>query len=142
MTDTLILLSAITILLLISGVHFYWAFGGTWGSSVVLPQKEGGEQPIFTPRVFETVSVAILILAACCILLIQANMVPFFQANFFSEVGSYIVASVFVLRAIGDFKYLGFFKRIRQTKFAKYDTKYFSPLCLYLALSFVVAVIF
>jgi hypothetical protein len=34
------------------------------------------------------------------------------------------------LRAIGDFNYVGFFKKIKHTKFGKNDTKYFSPLCL------------
>ncbi|WP_281635816.1 DUF3995 domain-containing protein [Flavobacterium marginilacus] len=34
------------------------------------------------------------------------------------------------MRAIGDFNYVGFFKKIKLAKFGKNDTKYFSPLCL------------
>ena len=37
-------------------------------------------------------------------------------------------------RAIGDFKYVGFFKRVRGSKFARMDTLVYSPLCLLLAL--------
>jgi hypothetical protein len=37
------------------------------------------------------------------------------------------------LRAIGDFRYVGFFKRIRDSKFARLDTLAYSPLCAALA---------
>jgi hypothetical protein len=44
------------------------------------------------------------------------------------------------LRAIGDFHLIGFFKRVRGTRFASLDTAVYSPLCLALALGvFVVA---
>jgi hypothetical protein len=36
-------------------------------------------------------------------------------------------------RAIGEFKYVGFFKRVRDSKFARLDTLLYSPLCLLLA---------
>jgi hypothetical protein len=38
-----------------------------------------------------------------------------------------------VARAIGEFKYLGFFKRVTGSKFARLDTLLYSPLCLLLA---------
>jgi Protein of unknown function (DUF3995) len=36
-------------------------------------------------------------------------------------------------RAIGEFRYVGFFKRVRGTRFAQLDTLVYSPLCLLLA---------
>jgi hypothetical protein len=36
-------------------------------------------------------------------------------------------------RAIGEFKYVGFFKRVRGSRFARRDTLLYSPLCLWLA---------
>ncbi|WP_082994808.1 MULTISPECIES: DUF3995 domain-containing protein [Aquimarina] len=36
----------------------------------------------------------------------------------------------FYTQSFGDFKYVGFFKRIKQTKFGRLDTMFFSPLCL------------
>jgi hypothetical protein len=42
---------------------------------------------------------------------------------------------VFMLRAIGDFKYIGFFKQVKGTGFASLDTLFFSPLCLFIALA-------
>jgi hypothetical protein len=50
--------------------------------------------------------------------------------------------TLFILRAIGDFKYLGFFKKIKNTKFGQNDTKYFAPLCLIIGiLTLLVAVL-
>jgi hypothetical protein len=31
---------------------------------------------------------------------------------------------------MGEFNYVGFFKKVKDTEFAKWDTKLFSPLCL------------
>ncbi len=43
------------------------------------------------------------------------------------------LAAIFVLRAVGDFHYVGFFKRVRGSVFARRDTWVFSPLCVVLA---------
>lgn len=48
--------------------------------------------------------------------------------------GSLVIAAVFLLRAIGDFKFVGFFKTINETQFAINDTQIFSPFCLLIAL--------
>ena len=45
----------------------------------------------------------------------------------------YALALALFARAIGDFKYVGFFKRVRDSRFAGLDTLLFSPLCLLLA---------
>jgi hypothetical protein len=44
--------------------------------------------------------------------------------------GYWFIPSVFILRAIGEFNYVGFFKKIKHTEFAKADSKIFSPLSL------------
>ena len=44
-----------------------------------------------------------------------------------------IVTGLFFLRAIGEFRYVGFFKRVRDTAFAKADTRFYSPLCVFIA---------
>jgi hypothetical protein len=46
-----------------------------------------------------------------------------------------VLGAVFVLRAIGERKLVGFFKRVRGTAFARWDTWLFSPLCLALGVS-------
>lgn len=48
---------------------------------------------------------------------------------------AWILAAVMLLRSIGDFRYVGFFKRERAGRFAELDTRFYSPLCLLLALA-------
>jgi hypothetical protein len=51
----------------------------------------------------------------------------------FVPAGIWFVAGIFLLRAIGDFHYIGFFKQVRDSRFARLDTLVYSPLCLLLA---------
>lgn len=46
----------------------------------------------------------------------------------------WVIPSIFLLRAMGDFKYVGFFKKVKDTKFGQKDSQIFSPLCLMIAL--------
>ena len=54
---------------------------------------------------------------------------PFVPA-WLSRYGLWLLAGVFLLRAIGDFRYVGFTKKVRATRFAQLDTRFYSPLCL------------
>ncbi len=128
------------LLIALSYIHVYWAFGGRWGGAAAVPIKPGGEA-LFRPRTTETIAVAVLLLIACVSLLIQAGIARFMDANSYIRVICVLCAAVFFLRAIGEFKYLGFFKRVKNTKFAVNDTKYYSPLCLFLSLAYLVALI-
>jgi len=49
------------------------------------------------------------------------------------NLGYWSIPTLFLIRRIGDFKHAGFFKKVKDTKFGKADTKYFSPLCLFVA---------
>ena len=44
--------------------------------------------------------------------------------------GNFAIGIVFLIRAIGDFKYVGFFKKVKGSLFAENDSRYYSPLCL------------
>ncbi len=46
-----------------------------------------------------------------------------------------VIGALFVLRAIGEFRLVGFFKRVRGTAFARWDTALFSPLSLAIGLA-------
>jgi hypothetical protein len=48
--------------------------------------------------------------------------------------GTLIIAIIFLVRAIGDFKFIGFFKTVKWTRFGMNDTNFFSPLCLLISL--------
>jgi glucan phosphoethanolaminetransferase (alkaline phosphatase superfamily) len=126
---TVIAILLFLIFLFISAIHFYWAFGGTWGSDSVIPTKENKEK-VFDPSVFATILVAVGVLFFGLFILVKSGLLAFNSAMWLNQYGLWIIASIFTIRAIGDFKYVGFFKKIKQTKFGKNDSKYFSPLCL------------
>jgi hypothetical protein len=64
----------------------------------------------------------------------QLGLVSTGLPSWLFEWGTRVLAAVFFLRAIGEFRLVGFFKRVRNTRFARWDTLLFSPLCLFMAL--------
>jgi hypothetical protein len=124
-------LSTVSLIGIISILHVYWAYGGRWGTHAVIPSRAGEYKPAFVPGRLGTLFVAMLLLVVCFILLVQGGFVAYFVPNTLTRVGCFVCAAVFFLRAIGDFKHVGFFKNINHTSFAKNDTWLYSPLCLY-----------
>jgi Protein of unknown function (DUF3995) len=118
----------------LSALHVYWAVGGRRGASVVVPERQDG-RPTFRPRPVSTLVVAALLLLSAVLVLERAAVGPGLVPARLTVWGVWGLAAVVTLRAIGDFKYVGFFKRRRGTRFATHDTRYFSPLALALGLS-------
>jgi hypothetical protein len=48
---------------------------------------------------------------------------------------AYVLALVFALRAMGDFRFVGFFKSMGDEPFRSWDTWLYSPLCLAIAVA-------
>jgi hypothetical protein len=120
----------IAIFLFLSGLHFYWGFGGKWGSRDVIPTKDDN-QPVAMPGVIPTFIVAFGLLVFGFVVLVNTVelKIPFLP-NFLYTSGLWIIAGIFILRAIGEFNYIGFFKKHKNSKFGQKDTKIYSPLCL------------
>ncbi|MDM5248675.1 DUF3995 domain-containing protein [Lysinibacillus sp. G4S2] len=133
-----VILVAVGLLWFISLLHIYWAFGGRWGSAAAIPVREGEHKPAFTPRKWGTLLVAILIFMASVVLVVQGGYLQGYQANGLSKIGSVVCAFVFIIRAVGDFKYVGFFKKIKHSQFARYDTWFYSPLCLFFGIVYII----
>ncbi len=107
--------------------HLYWVGGGQRGLALALPQRDG--RALFTPAKAGTLAVALLLFAAA---LLVVGAVADWTAPFPGWVyrrGALAVAVVLLLRALGDFRLVGFAKRVRGTPFARWDTALFSPLC-------------
>ncbi|MFI5399704.1 MAG: DUF3995 domain-containing protein [SAR324 cluster bacterium] len=121
-------------------LHVYWALGGGWGADAALPTHGSlpGSPPRFTLPVtpISTFLVAVLLFLAAGIVLGRAdllsNAAP--ATHWIFVVGTWVLAALFLVRAIGEFRYVGFFKRVRNTEFGRWDTWLFSPLCLIIAL--------
>jgi Protein of unknown function (DUF3995) len=115
-------------------LHFYWAAGGRTGRGVAVPELRG--RPAFQPGPLACILVGMLLLAAALVLLGRSGAVaaPLPFPPWIFGAGSWTIAAVFALRAIGDFQYFGFFRRVTGTPFAHNDALFYTPLCLALAI--------
>lgn len=117
------------ILFILGVLHFYWAIGGKWAFEDSLPHKETGER-VLNPKAFECIIVAIMLIAFGFFVLVKFKIILFDLPIWLNLYGLYVLSFVFILRAIGDFKYVGFFKKIKKTTFGRLDSNLYSPLCL------------
>jgi Protein of unknown function (DUF3995) len=127
--------AAILILVVLAGVHIYWAVGGKAGKGAAIPSKNG--RPVLMPGPTTTLLVALGLFAIAALLAVQIGwfaLPAFPYQHDLVQVAVWLIATVFALRAIGDFRYVGFFKRVRDGRFARLDTFAYSPLCAGLAL--------
>ena len=129
------------ITLVIAGVfHFYWGFGGTFGLDKVLPTKDEKDldgKDLFKPGKILTIIVGFIILSFAWVAYVlnfkDLSMIPYSEQIVYA---GWFLSGVFALRSIGDFYVVGLFKKIKSTKFAEFDTKYFIPLTSYWAITF------
>jgi len=110
--------------------HFYMA--AVPGSSAgAVPSVEG--KRLFTPTRQATVAVGVVLLVCAALVAATAGMISVGLPPIALSWLSYALAAGLLARAVGEFKYVGFFKRVRGTKFALLDTMVYSPLCLLLS---------
>ncbi len=119
------------VFLILATIHLSWAIGSTWGLESALPSDTAGEK-VFTPSASMTLLVALGLLI--CAFMYFINPEPGNPKNWIFEWGRLIIPILFFFRAIGDFKYVGLTKKIKETRFAQMDTKYFTPICLAISL--------
>ena len=110
-------------------IHFNWLFGGKFGFAESLPTNENGER-VLNPKKIDSALVGLGLTAFGLFYILQSDLTPYNVSEWITEYAGWIIPAIFLLRAIGEFKYIGFFKRIKKTEFGKLDTKFFSPLCL------------
>ncbi|WP_117885334.1 DUF3995 domain-containing protein [Aureibaculum luteum] len=110
-------------------IHFNWAIGGKLGFSVTLPTKENGER-IINPKKIDSAIVGIGLTSFGVFYVFKSGLIESNLPEWTIKFGSWIIPILFLLRAIGEFRYIGFFKSVKGTDFGKLDTKFFSPLCL------------
>lgn len=125
------------VFLFLSGIHVYWALGGRWGSKAVFPTKDEHTKPQM-PGPAPTLIVAAGLLVIGLFILLKAGFLRIAIPVWLHNNGLWILAGIFILRAIGDFNYVGFFKKIKHTLFGQHDTKYYAPLCLLLGILIII----
>lgn len=129
---TLLAIAGATIFTLLALLHVTWAFSDRAPGAVV-PTRHDGE-PLFRPSRAQTLAVAAALTLAAYIVLERGGPGPGWLPPWARAVGAWGLAMAMLARGIGDFRYVGLFKRHRDSAFARQDTRLFTPLVLVLAL--------
>jgi hypothetical protein len=132
------LIVALAIIAFAAGFHLHWALGGGLGYSVSLPKGTDGE-PVMNHRLgwwrpaAGAVALGLTLLAALALAAAGKLALPLPLGMTRSLL--VLVGGAFILRAFVPTPWTGFFKRIRGTRWARYDTWLYSPLFLILGLA-------
>lgn len=125
-------LTAAFIFFLASAVHTYWALRPSpKGTSTALPSL--ANRAAFRPSRKLTLLVAFG-LSVCGLLLLGklAYLGTILPSKFYNY-ALQLLTLILIFRVIGDFRFIGIFKKIKDTPFARMDTLVYIPLCLILA---------
>jgi hypothetical protein len=131
----MILCLFLSVIFFVLGVmHIHWFFGGTFGFAQSLPTKLTGER-VLNPKKIDSAIVGFGLISFSVLYLIKAEVIRLNLSHNLLEYTSWIISSIFILRAIGEFKYVGFFKKVKTTTFGKLDTYFFSPICFIIGIT-------
>lgn len=122
-----------TIFLLLGALHFYWVLGYKWALDVVVPSKPTGEKM----RNSSAAASMVVGFGLCMIAVVHLANARLWLTEFPQRIkySTLAIAIIFLLRTMGDFKWVGLFKKVTTTPFAKKDTRYYVPLCFFLSAS-------
>jgi hypothetical protein len=133
----MLLLPALAIIAFAASFHFYWAVGGRVGYSVSLPQRADGT-PVLAHRLSwwrpAAGAVGLCLLALAWLLLGHARHLPLPLPPELVRGALIAVGAAFAARTLVPNPWVGFFKFRRGTRWARYDTRLYSPLFLLLGI--------
>jgi len=114
--------------LAISLLHVFWALGGKFGIVAAIPSSNG--RFVFQPGRVVTLSVAVVIAGCSAMLYVWTGMLPLHLPHASLRVAVGLLGIVMIARAIGDFRYVGLFKVVRRSAFARMDQWFYTPFCV------------
>lgn len=126
------------IFIFLSLLHGYWALGGKWAIEKTIPtrfQDSFFDQNNHLKIVMATFVVAAGLMALAIMVAGYIGKVNIPVNAELLRIGLILAAIVFLIRSIGNFKDIGFFKSDRTGEFGYWDSKLYSPLCLFFSLS-------
>src|SRR5712671_2837820 len=112
--------------------HFYMAFAPASIERGAVPTIEG--KPLFVPSAKATVAVGVVLLLFAALVAATSGVVSVGLPKLLLSWLCYALALGLLARAVGEFRYVGFFKRVRGSRFARLDTYVYSPFCLLLSI--------
>ncbi|MFD6136242.1 DUF3995 domain-containing protein [Isoptericola sp. NPDC056618] len=115
--------AAVLAALVAAGFHAAWAVGATAGAGRVLPQRRGTREPVVRPGPLATLAVVVALVAYAAVVVALALGA---DGGWWRGLG---VAALVVLlaRVVGDGRYVGVSKRVRGTRFARADDRWWTP---------------
>ncbi|WP_420317476.1 DUF3995 domain-containing protein [Ekhidna sp.] len=113
---------------LLATLHFAWALGMKWGFDASLPTNENGEK-VLNPKRRDSliVGVGLILFSIYYFSKFQGSQLT--PNDTIDTIISWIIPSLFLLRCIGDAKFIGVFKKVKSTQFGKLDSQLIIPLC-------------
>jgi hypothetical protein len=114
----------------LSIVHFFWTFSGEGVPSYAVPFGNTENKP--SRALTMLISIGFL-----CATFVVLGHIGIFELPLFFEIfryGIWVVGALFLWRIIGDFRYFGIFKSVKNTKFTVWDNWFYIPLSLLIAL--------
>ena len=135
------LIVALAILAFAAAFHLHWALGGQLGFSVSLPQRPDGD-PVMAHRLrwwrLAAGAVALGLATLGALALAAQDHIALPVPDRLIRMTLIAIGTCFILRAIVPTTWTGFFKRIRTTRWARYDSWLYSPLFLLLGAALLV----
>jgi hypothetical protein len=119
------------IFFLLALLHMYWAMGGKKYLDDAIPVELTGEV-VMSPSRITTFFVALLLLLFAIITIGNIGFLDIEINRKYIHYTTLFVGITFIIRVIGDFKFVGITKRVKGTKFAVKDDQVYIPLCLML----------
>jgi hypothetical protein len=125
-------ITTILILNSIAGIHFYWFVGGTFGLKAAIPMKDD-LSPLFKIGKHGPLIVGLGLFSLSLLILDNTG---FWGPISTKALSGNIYAGfsiIFLIRAIGDTNYVGFFSKKRKTLFHYWDMRLHSVISLILS---------
>ena len=91
------------IFLTLGVIHFYWAGGGIRWFEEAIPVREDGN-PLFVPGVVACIIIGLGLTLFSLLYVIKSGLVNVDLPSWTLQGGGWLVASIFTIRGIGDFK--------------------------------------
>lgn len=138
MFKTILIITVVTLFLVIALLHFYWALGGKWGVEGAIPEQFRTSYFRKENHFKVQLSTIIVAMGLCVFASIIGTHYLIDEGRVEAGYTTYIswgIAAIFIIRAIGDFNYVGMFKKYTDDKFYRNDTRIYVPLCLFIGIA-------
>jgi len=128
-------------LIIAAFVHIYWGLGGQLGLDHTIPVDQQGKKVFEFSRI-ASLAIAGGLIAISVLFLVKIGFISLGLPSWLVFYSLLAFSGIFIMRALGDFKYIGFTKKIKDTQYGHLDTKIYSPIFLIIGILSLIIVLF